>query len=64
MPRATKRRTLRDLCVCGHGRNDHLERFGPCALCRSESQRPKDGRFVCAVGLCDRFTWDPDREDK
>lgn len=58
----TKRRVLKDICLCGHGRAHHLDRFGPCDVCKQSYA--SGGPFMSTPGTCDRFTWDPDQEEK
>ena len=55
---------MKDICCCGHGRNDHEARYGACLRCTHSKTENPSRPFACRPGTCDRFTWDPEREPK
>jgi hypothetical protein len=57
----TAPRKMVDLCLCGHGREVHVMKFGQCHVCTKPAP---PGRFTCRPGTCQRFTWNPEAEPK
>jgi hypothetical protein len=59
--RTQEPRVMVDLCLCGHGRPEHVGGYQGCLLC---TKRRPVGVFTCRPGTCDRFTWNPAAERK